>query len=112
MNTLIKNVQVLKDVFGEGEDFQELVGDRLVLIRKISVHIHQIKVKTTEMVNQRKIANKEEDMHKMADLYCNKVRPYLEDVRYHIDKLELIVDNEMRSEERRVGKECRSRWWA
>src|SRR5690554_4160491 len=95
MNTLIKNVQGLKDVFGEGEDFQELVGDRLELIRKISDHIHQIKVKTTEMVNQRKIANKEEDMHKMADLYCNKVRPYLEDVRYHIDKLELIVDNEM-----------------
>ncbi|WP_088653237.1 glutamine synthetase III family protein [Geofilum rhodophaeum] len=95
MNTLIKNVQGLKDVFGEGEDFQELVGDRLELIRKISDHIHQIKVKTTEMVNERKVANKEEDMHKMAELYCNKVRPYLEDVRYHIDKLELIVDNEM-----------------
>jgi glutamine synthetase len=95
MNKLIENVQGLKDVFGEGEDFKELVGDRLELIRKISSHIHSIKEKTTAMVNERKVANKEEDAHKKAELYNTKVRPYLDDIRYHIDKLELIVDNEM-----------------
>ncbi|HBX89690.1 MAG TPA: glutamine synthetase type III [Marinilabiliaceae bacterium] len=95
MNTLITNVQGLKDVFGDGPDFRELVGDRLELIKKISNHIHSIKTKTTAMVNERKIANKEDDLHKKADLYNNNVRPYLEDVRYHIDKLELIVDNEI-----------------
>ena len=95
MNTLITNVQGLKDVFGDGPDFRELVGDRLELIKKISNHIHSIKTKTTAMVNERKIANKEDDLHKKADLYNINVRPYLEDVRYHIDKLELIVDNEI-----------------
>jgi len=95
MNTLISNVQGLKNLFGDGPEFEELVGDRLDLIRKISSHIHSIKVKTSEMVNERKIANKVEDMHVMADLYSEKVRPYLDDIRYHIDKLELIVDNDM-----------------
>src|SRR5690606_20984968 len=95
MNKLIENGQGLKDVFGEGEDFKALVGDRLALISKISSHIHSIQEKTTAMVNERKVANKEEDAHKKAELYNTKVRPYLDDIRYHIDKLELIVDNEM-----------------
>ena len=47
------------------------------------------------MVEARKIANKEEDMTKLAQMYDETVRPYLEDIRYHIDKLELTVDNAM-----------------
>ncbi len=93
MNTLITNVQGLKDLFGD--EYKDLVGDRLDLIRKISMHIQSIKSKTAQMVDERKVANKETDMHKMAEHYNEKVRPYLEDIRYHIDKLELIVDNEM-----------------
>ncbi|GAO28225.1 glutamine synthetase III family protein [Geofilum rubicundum] len=95
MNTLITNVQGLKDLFGDGDEYKALVGDRLELIKKISNHIQSIKAKTAQMIDERKIANKEEDMHKMAELYSEKVKPYLEDIRYHIDKLELIVDNEM-----------------
>jgi glutamine synthetase len=95
MNTLITNVQGLKDLFGDGDEYKGLVGDRLDLIKKISMHIQSIKSKTAQMVDERKVANKETDMHKMAELYSEKVKPYLEDIRYHIDKLELIVDNEM-----------------
>jgi glutamine synthetase len=95
MNTLITNVQGLKDLFGDGDEYKDLVGDRLELIKKISKHIQSIKAKTAKMIDERKVANKEEDMHKMAELYSEKVKPYLEDIRYHIDKLELIVDNEM-----------------
>jgi len=47
------------------------------------------------MVEARKVANKIEDSRKRADEYSKKVKPYLADIRYHIDKLELIVDNEM-----------------
>lgn len=94
MNTLIENVQGLKDVFGDKE-FQELAADRLDLIKKISNHIQSIKNKTHQMVEARKIANKEEDMTKLAQMYDETVRPYLEDIRYHIDKLELTVDNAM-----------------
>ncbi|MFO8001615.1 MAG: glutamine synthetase III [Marinilabilia sp.] len=95
MNTLIENVQGLKDVFGSEGDYEELAGDRLDLIKKISHHIKNIKNKTNDMVEARKVANKEEDMAKMAEMYDQNVRPYLDDIRYHIDKLELIVDNSM-----------------
>lgn len=93
MNTLIENVQGLKDVFGDNSDYQDLAGDRLDLIKKISYHIQNIKNKTHEMVEARKVANKVEEVDKMAEMYEQKVCPYLEDIRYHIDKLELTVDN-------------------
>jgi glutamine synthetase len=93
MNTLIENVQGLKDIFGKESDYQELASDRLDLIKKISNHIQNIKNKTNDMVEARKVANKIDDMEKKAEMYDQKVRPYLEDLRYHIDKLELTVDN-------------------
>jgi glutamine synthetase len=93
MNTLIDNVQGLKDVFGEKDDFHELAADRIDLIKKISYHIQNIKNKTHDMVEARKVANKIEDMKEKAEAYDQKVRPYLDDIRYHIDKLELTVDN-------------------
>ena len=46
-----------------------------------------------EMVNERKVANELESCHQRIENYTYKVRPYLESIRYHIDKLELIVDN-------------------
>ncbi|MGM0375663.1 MAG: glutamine synthetase III [Bacteroidota bacterium] len=95
MNTLIENVQGLKDVFGSDGDYEDLAGDRLDLIRKISYHIKNIKNKTNDMVEARKVANKVEDMAQQAEMYDQNVRPYLDDIRYHIDKLELIVDNSM-----------------
>jgi glutamine synthetase len=93
MNTLIENVQGLKDVFGSETDYEDLASDRLDLIKKISYHIKSIKNKTHDMVEARKVANKVEDMEEMAELYDTTVRPYLDDIRYHIDKLELSVDN-------------------
>lgn len=95
MNKLIENVQGLKDVFGNDGDYEDLAADRLDLIKTISHHIKSIKIKTHEMVEARKVANKIEDMSEMADEYDQKVRPYLDDIRYHIDKLELTVDNAM-----------------
>jgi glutamine synthetase len=47
------------------------------------------------MVEERKKANVIEDSYKKALAYENKVKPFLEDIRHHIDKLELIVDNEI-----------------
>ena len=83
------------DVFGSESDYEELASDRLDLIKKISYHIKNIKNKTNDMVEARKVANKVEDMAEQAEMYDQNVRPYLDDIRYHIDKLELIVDNSM-----------------
>jgi glutamine synthetase len=91
---LIQNVQGLKEIFPD-KDFREIATGRLELIRTISEHTSYIKSKVLEMIEARKAANKIEDEREKALEYSNKVFCYLEDIRYHIDKLELIVDDEI-----------------
>ena len=91
---LVENVKGLKDLFDE-QEFNQIAGARLDLIKKISTHVSSIKAKVTEMVEERKIANKVEDATEMATLYEQNVKPYLDNIRYCIDKLELIVDDEI-----------------
>lgn len=93
-NDLIDNVRGLKEVFDE-EEFTELAIPRMQRIKEISGHISEIMAKVNAMVEERKKANKVEDTRKRAGLYSQKVFPYLEDIRDHIDRLELIVDNEV-----------------
>ncbi|MDD2548993.1 MAG: glutamine synthetase III [Bacteroidales bacterium] len=95
MNTLIQNAQGLKDVFSEHSDYNELMDDRLSLIKETSEHIQSIKNKVRNMTKARKVANRQNSMNDKACLYDTTVRPYLDDIRYHIDKLEMIVDDEM-----------------
>jgi glutamine synthetase len=90
---LITNVQGLKDLFGE--EYKTLAGNQLELIREISEHVNSIKAKVEAMVEARKTVNVIEDGKEKAYAYDKSVRPYLEDVRYHIDKLELIIDDEL-----------------
>jgi glutamine synthetase len=47
------------------------------------------------MISARKEANAIESMHARAEAYCDKVKPYFDTIRYHADKLELIVDDQM-----------------
>ncbi|PKQ66835.1 glutamine synthetase III [Labilibaculum manganireducens] len=91
---LIQNVQGLRDIFTNSE-YEELSGARKELIKEISVHISSIKAKVREMVDARKACNVLKEGMEMAVAYDEKVRPYLSSIRYHIDKLELVVDNEM-----------------
>ncbi len=90
---LLQNVKYLKDVFDAGE-YESMAGGRLDLIREIGNHVSAIKAKRKEMTETRARANKIEDIHKRARVYNEEVRPFLDDIREHIDKLELIVDNE------------------
>ncbi len=92
-NTLIKNVTGLKEVFGK--EFEFIAKDQLDLIKKISGHIASITSKTNEMIEERKKANAISDPEKKAVSYCQKVRPYFDQIRYHCDKLELMIDDEL-----------------
>lgn len=92
--TLLENVKNIKEVF-PADEFEKLAGARLDLIREIGGHISAIKAKRKEMIEARKRANVIEDVIEKAKAYDETVRPYLSDIRYHIDKLELIVDNEL-----------------
>lgn len=93
-NILITNVLGIKEVFGDAE-VDALVGNRKNLIREISGHVTAIKTKVHDMIEARKVCNKIEHAPEKAFAYDSKVRPYLDEIRYHVDKLELIVDNEM-----------------
>ena len=92
-NTLIENVRGLKEIFGK--DFEKIAKEQIVLIKEISSHIEGINTKVEEMTEARKKANALTDGAKMADAYCEKVKPYFDIIREHCDKLELLVDDEI-----------------
>ncbi len=94
MTSLIENVRGLREVFNELE-FERLAGARKELIVNISDHISLIKKLVADMIEERKKANKIEDSYSKAIEYEKNVKPYLDQIRVHIDKLELIVDNEI-----------------
>ena len=92
-NILIENVKGLKEIFGE--DFQEHAKEQLIIIKEISLHIEKINRGITDMIEERKKANKLEDCTEKAYAYCDKVKPFFKDIRYHCDKLEILIDDEL-----------------
>ena len=90
---LLENVTRLKDVFSE-EEYETLSAEPRRLIRKISAHISAVTTKVDEMVEARKKANRITDMREKAITYHDTVAPYLDEIRDHIDDLELMVDNQ------------------
>jgi glutamine synthetase len=90
--SLLENIKAMKEIFSEKE-FQELASGRIELAKEINHHISTIKAKVNEMIEARKVANKLEDINDRAKSYHENVEPFFEEIRYHIDKLELIVDN-------------------
>lgn len=92
-NILIENVKGLKDIYGS--DFKKVAGEQMILIENISGHIGHINQGINDMTNARKIANKIESNEMRAFSYCDKVIPYFDEIRYHCDKLELLVDDEL-----------------
>ncbi len=94
MTQLLDNVTGLRNVF-RNEHYEQLAGSRRELIVNISDHISAIVKLVDEMVEERKKANVITDSYKKAIAYEKNVKPYLNEIRIHIDKLELTVDNEI-----------------
>jgi len=93
-NTLIENVKGLKDVL-DSKTFVKLSRNQMLTIKEISEHVEEIKDKVSEMLDERKKANRMESMEDKAIAYNEKVMPYLDVIRHHVDKLELMVDDEL-----------------
>ncbi|OUS18001.1 glutamine synthetase type III [Nonlabens dokdonensis] len=92
-NRLIENVVGLKEIYGK--DFKKMAKEQMILIEEISEHIEKINKGITEMTDARKKANNAKDAEETAALYCDEVKPFFDEIRYHCDKLELLVDDEM-----------------
>ncbi len=91
---LLDNVYKINNIF-PADKSPEVAGHSLYAIEKISKHINIILVEVSKMVNARKDANKIEDERTKALAYHDNVAPCMDVIRYHVDKLELMVDNEM-----------------
>lgn len=92
-NTLIENVRGLKEIFGDA--YQEVASEQIGLIRHISEHIKVIHSTVEAMIEARKRANHLATFVERADAYCNEVKPFFDEIRYHCDKLELMIDDEL-----------------
>jgi len=91
---LVDNVVKLKTLFSDAKG-DEMTARDLGIIERMSGHMGFIKEETERMINARKTANKITSEREKAIAYHDTVVPAMERIRYHIDKLELMVDNEM-----------------
>ncbi len=93
-NTLIENARGLKDVL-DSKTYVKLSRNQIQTIKEISEHVSEIRQFVEEMTEERKIANKIENEADKANAYCYSVKPYFDKIRYHVDKLELLVDDQL-----------------
>ncbi len=93
-NTLIDNVRGIKDLFGPDE-YKIMSERQLIAIKKISGYIQQLREDFHNLVEARKAANIIESYSERAMVYSNTVLPYMERIRGVVDKLEMVVDDEL-----------------
>ena len=93
-NRLIENARGLKEVL-DSKTFVKLSRNQLNTIKDISNHISSIKDDVEMMTEARKEANLIEHVQQKAIAYKDEVKPYFEKIRYNVDKLEMLVDDEL-----------------
>ena len=91
---LLSNITKLKETFSP-EEYEDLSAEPRRLVRKISKHVNAVTRMTDEMIEARKKANVITDYRSKAIAYHDTVVPFLDEIREHIDELELMVDNQM-----------------
>ncbi len=91
---LIDNVHKVKEIFPEATAMK-LSANNLSLIEQISEHSSFITEYCEKLTDARRVANKIESEREKAIAYHDNVAPLMDLIRYHVDKLELIVDDEL-----------------
>ncbi|MDP5120233.1 MAG: glutamine synthetase type III, partial [Spirosomaceae bacterium] len=87
-SSLIKNAKNLKEI-GLEEEAKPIIE----IIKQISEHVSNITAFVLEMTEKRKEANANSSLEEQAKIYSEEVKPYFKKIRYHVDKLELIIDD-------------------
>ena len=93
-SSLLDNIIKMETVLGkeEGDKYSE---ENIATVKEIAMHVAEIKRMVNAMIERRKVANRITVEREKAVAYHDTVAPMLEDIRVHVDKLELIVDNEL-----------------
>lgn len=93
-NRLIENVKGLKEIFGDKE-FKTLGREQMNMIVEISGHVSVMKVEIDNLLNAIETAKTASDSQKMAESFCNDVKPLFDKIRDASDALEMVVDDEL-----------------
>ncbi|MBP1629708.1 MAG: L-glutamine synthetase [Bacteroidetes bacterium] len=93
-NRLLENLIGMKQIF-EKDEYEQLSEARRNLVKEISEHVSSIKAMVKQMTEERKIANRIEEIKEKSFEYEKNVNPYLESIREHVDALEMEIDNEI-----------------
>jgi hypothetical protein len=88
-NVLLENIKGLKEVGISADGYKAQMN----VLLEISEHINKVQVLADEMTEARKAANALATSREKAIAYCEKVKPYFDEIRYSVDKLELLVDD-------------------
>lgn len=91
-NQLIKNISGMKNIFG---DDSNMINTQKELLSTINQHLNMLYNLSEEMVNERRKANKISDVEEKAFAYCDNVKPFFDKIKYHSDKIELLIDDEL-----------------
>ncbi len=114
-NMIISNVRGIKEIFtpshsfagvemkdkalaesmNEGGRYEDIADSQIAMIKEISERVSIIRTRTEQMIEERKKANKIENATAKAYAYCENVKPCFDEIRYHADKLELLIDDSM-----------------
>ena len=92
-NVLIENVKGMKEIFGDLH--AELCVAEIETLKKISTYINSISADVEALVEERKTANRIENIAERAKVYSHNVKDMMEKVRDSADHLEMLVDDEM-----------------
>ncbi|MFZ9582361.1 MAG: glutamine synthetase III, partial [Crocinitomicaceae bacterium] len=93
-NKLIQNIQGLVAVYAEKEG-RAMAKAQLGILKEVNTHLNAMKAASEKMLAERKKANAIEEVEKKALAYCDNVKVHFDEIRYHADKLELIVEDEL-----------------
>mgnify|MGYP000055189977 CR=1 FL=1 len=90
-NKLIDSVRGLKEIFGS--EYRQYAGDKIDIIKEISERVALVRKFVYEMIEERKKANVLDTPKEQSVAYTKNVKVYFTQIRYEVDKLELIIDN-------------------
>ena len=93
-SSLLDNIIKMETVLGK-EEGDKYSAENIATVKEIAMCVSEIKRMVNEMVERRKVANRITVEREKAIAYHDTVAPMLEEIRSHVDKLELIVDNEL-----------------
>ena len=93
-NRLIENVKGLKEIFGDKE-FKTLAKEQMNMISEISGYVSVMKVEADKLLEAIATAKKAPNSQKVAEAFCNDVKPRFDKIREASDALEMVVDDEL-----------------